>query len=491
MTERTLPAADSLAGRQRRPRRRSRLALPVIVTCQLMIMLDVTVMNVALPRIQATLHFSPTGLSWVINAYTLVFGGMLLLGGRAGDLLGRRRMFVGGVALFTAASLAGGLATSAAWLLAARVAQGLGGAAAAPNTLALITSTFTEPRERVKALAIFSGIASGGFTIGLIVGGLLTDALSWRWVMFINVPLGLAVTALAPRHLPAPEPAAESGAGRGRGRRRAGLDLPGALTATGGVAGLVYAFIRAATEGWADRVVLGTLAAGLALIAAFLLIETRASEPLLPLRLFADRNRAMAYLNFFIGPLAMFGMFFFLTQFLQEIMGLGPLATGLAFLPMAVVMFTMTRFIPRLLPKLGPRRMAVTGTLMMVAGLIWLTQVGEGSAYATGLLAPMILMGAGVGLAFSPLNVLVMSTVAPRDAGAAGGALQTMQQVGASLGLAVLVTIFGHATRVAAAHGASAQHALVAGMSHAFVASTIFALCTLAVATTFRRPDAA
>lgn len=480
MTERTtIPAPSPRTGLARPAERRSPLALPLIVTCQLMIMLDITVMNVALPRIQASLHFSPTDLSWVINAYTLVFGGMLLLGGRAGDLLGRRRMFVGGIALFTVASLAGGLATSPAWLLAARVVQGLGGAAAAPSTLAMITSTFTEPRERVRALAIFSGVASGGFSIGLIVGGLITDALSWRWVMFINVPVGLAVTALAPRLLPDPE------------RRPARLDLPGAITATGGVAGLVYAFIRAAATGWSDRIVLIALAAGLALIAAFLLIELRAREPLMPLRLFADRNRSMAYLNFFIGPMAMFGMFFFLTQFLQDVMDLGPLATGFAFMPMAAAMFTMTRFIPRLLSRAGPRLMAVTGTVLMIAGLGWLTQVTETSSYAAGLLAPMLLMGVGVGLAFSPLNVLVMSTVAPEDAGAAGGVLQTMQQVGASLGLAVLVTVFGAAARHATAQGAPAQHVLVTGMTHAFVASTIFALATLAVAVTFRRPPAA
>jgi predicted MFS family arabinose efflux permease len=208
----------------------------------------------------------------------------------------------------------------------------------------------------------------------------------------------------------------------------------------------------------------------------------------MPLHLFADRNRAMAYLNFFLGPLAMFGMFFFLTQFLQDVMGLGPLATGFAFLPMAVAMFTMTRFVPRLLARTGPRRMAMTGTTMMIAGLAWLTQVTESSAYASGLLGPMVLMGVGVGLAFAPLNVLVMATVAPEDAGAAGGVLQTLQQVGASLGLAVLVTIFGSTARHATAHGASAQHTLVTGMTHAFVVSAIFALATLAVATTFRRP---
>jgi EmrB/QacA subfamily drug resistance transporter len=444
-----------------------------------MIVLDITVMNVALPRIQADLDFSPTGLSWVMNAYTLVFGGLLLLGGRAGDLLGRRRMFIGGVALFTAASLVGGFATSAGWLIAARVAQGVGGAAAGPNTLALITSTFTEARERVRALAVFSGVASGGFAIGLIVGGLLTDALSWRWVMFINVPFGLAVVLLAPRHISEPE------------RRPARLDLPGAVTGTAGVAGLVYAFIRAADQGWGEQATLTTLAAGLALIAAFLVIELRAREPLMPFRLFADRTRALSYLNFFLGPMAMISMFFFLTQFLQEVLDLDPLATGFAFLPMAVAVFTMTRFIPRLLPRFGPRRMAVTGTTLMIAGLAWLTQLSELSDYASALLGPMLLMGVGVGLAFSPLNVLIMSTVEPQDAGAAGGVLQTMQQVGSTLGLAVLVTVFGTAARNSAADGATAHHILVTGMTTAFVASTIIALCTLAVATTFKKTLAA
>jgi predicted MFS family arabinose efflux permease len=208
----------------------------------------------------------------------------------------------------------------------------------------------------------------------------------------------------------------------------------------------------------------------------------------MPLHLFTDRNRAMAYLNYLIGPTAMFGMFFFLTQFLQDVMRLGPLATGFAFMPMAVAMFTMTRFIARLLPRFGPRRMAVTGTTLMITGLLWLAQVTETSSYATGLLGPMVLMGIGVGLAFSPLNVLIMSTVAPEDAGAAGGVLQTMQTVGTSLGLALLVTIFGTATRHAAAHGASGRHLLVVGMTHAFVASLIVGLLSLAVATTFRKP---
>jgi predicted MFS family arabinose efflux permease len=250
---------------------------------------------------------------------------------------------------------------------------------------------------------------------------------------------------------------------------------------------MVYAFIRAAAEGWGDRITLAALTAGLVLIAAFLLIELRTHEPLMPLRLFADRNRATAYLNFFLGPMAMMGMFFFLTQFIQEVLGFGPLTTGFAFLPMAVSMFTMTRFIPRLLPRYGPRRMAVTGASLMITGLVWLTQLSETSDYASGLFAPMVLMGVGVGLAFAPLNVLIMSTVEPQDAGAAGGVLQTMQQVGTTLGLAILVTIFGTAARHAAADGGTAHHVLVTGMTQAFIASVIIAACTLVVATTFRK----
>jgi EmrB/QacA subfamily drug resistance transporter len=442
-----------------------------------MLILDATVMNVALPRMQADLHFSPTGLSWVINAYTLVFGGLLLLGGRAGDIFGRRRMFVAGTALFTVASLAGGLATSATWLLLARVAQGLGAAAAGPSTLALITTTFTAPRERLRALAIFSGVSSGGFAIGLIVGGLLTEWMSWRAVMFINVPFGAAVTLLAGRFVARPD------------RHPARLDLPGAVTATAGVAALVYAFIHAASFGWGDRTTLLALATGLVLVAAFLVIEARTEQPLMPLRLFADRNRASAYLNFFLAPMAMMSMFFFLTQFLQEITGFGPLATGFAFLPMAVALFTLTRLIPTLLPRFGPKPLAVTGTLLIIGGLTWLTRLSPTTGYPTGLLGPMLMMGVGVGLAFSPLNVLIMATVRVQDAGAAGGVLQTMQQVGSTLGLAVLVTIFGTVTRHAARDATvTAQHVLVTGITTAFAGAIGFACCSLVVALTFRRP---
>jgi EmrB/QacA subfamily drug resistance transporter len=484
VTERTLPNQTHQPVRPRAdpataaPATRPGLVLAIVVTCQLMLTLDTTVMNVALPRIQADLHFTSTNLSWVINAYTLVFGGLLLLGGRAGDLFGRRRLFIGGVALFTVASLVGGVASSAGLLLAARIAQGLGAAAAGPNTLALITTTFTDPVRRIRALSIFSGTTVGGFAIGLILGGVLTELTSWRSVLFINVPVGIAVVALATRFLVEPNRRGDGG--------RAHLDLPGAVTATAAVGTLVYGFIHAAADGWGNPVTLGCVAAGLVLLVVFLLIEMRTAQPLMPLRLFANRDRAAAYLNFFLGPMAMMSCFFFLTQFLQDVRGFSPLTTGLAFLPMAVLLFSITRLIPRLLPRFGPKPLAVAGTLLMAGGLGWLTQLTAASPYASGVLGPLLLLGLGGGLAFSPLNVVIMGTVPAQDAGAAGGVLQTMQNLGATLGLAVLVTVFGVGSRHAVAAGQDARHALVSGMTPAFGVAVGVAAVSFLVAWTFR-----
>ncbi|RDI68890.1 MFS transporter [Nocardia pseudobrasiliensis] len=451
---------------------RTGIVLVTLLTCQLMIILDITVMNVALPRIRTDLHFSATGLSWVMDAYTLVFGGLLLLGGRAGDLFGRRRLFIAGTVLFTLASLLGGLAPSAGWLLAARVLQGIGGAMAGPNTLALLTTTFHEPKARIRVLALFSGMSSAGFAIGLLVGGLLTEWLGWRSALFINVPFGLLVVAFALRYLPeAP-------------RRPARLDLPGAITATGGVAALVYGFISAASNGWGDLTTATSLTAGAVLLAAFLVVERRAPQPLLPLHLFTDRTRAAAYTNMFLGPMAGMSMFFFLTQYLQEVRGMSALATGFAFLPTAALMFAMIRLIPRLLPRLGPKPITVTGTAAMIAGLVLLTRLTPDSGYFPLLLAAMVLMGCGIGLAFSPLNVIIMSTVSPEEAGAAGGALQTLQQTGGALGLAILVTVFGTAAR--GASGSAAQ-VLVSGITTAFAAAVVIAILTFLVALTFPR----
>ncbi|NUR69630.1 MAG: MFS transporter [Hamadaea sp.] len=478
MSQQTLPTRalprTGTPTRELRPHRPG-LALAIVLSCQLMLILDATVMNVALPRIQSDLGFSAAGLSWVMTAYSLTFGGLLLLGGRIGDIFGRRRAFVAGVALFTVASLLGGFAPSAGWLIAARLAQGVGAALAGPSTVALVTTTFTETRARIRALSLLSGIASAGFAIGLILGGILTQAASWRWVLFVNVPFGIAAVLLAPRYVREPE------------RHPARLDIPGALTATGGVAALVAGFTRAAERGWSDPWTAILLGSGVLLVAGFLAIEVRTRQPMLPLRLFADRNRASAYAVFLIGPAAMMSMFFFLTQFLQDVRGFDALRTGLAFLPMAGAMFVFTRALPRLLPKFGMRRMAFTGIPLMILGLLWLTRLTPDTAYFPGVFGPMLLMGLGIGIGFVPLTPTIMATVPPQDAGAAGGAMQTMQQTGASLGIAVLVTVFGTAARQAASGGSSAIDATIHGMTTAFGVSTGFAVIALLVATTFQK----
>jgi MFS family permease len=342
----------------------------------------------------------------------------------------------------------------------------------------LISTTFTDARERVRALALLSGVASAGFAIGLIVGGLLTQVGSWRWVLFINVPFGVAAVVLDPRYIREP------------GRHPARLDLPGAITGTAGMAAVVYALTHAATAGWSDRPTEVALGCGVVLLAVFLGIELRAAQPIVPLRLFADRNRGTGFLSFLLGAAAMMSMFFFLTQFLQVIRGFSALATGFAFLPLALGMFAMTRVVPRLLPRLGPKPLVVTGCLVMIVGLAWLTRISPDSGYFPALFGPMVLMGLGGGLGFVPLTPVIMATVPPKDAGSAGGVLQTMQQTGATLGLAVLVTVSGTAMRHAAQGGATARDALVHGMTEAFTASTIIAVGALLVALTFRRQHA-
>jgi len=451
------------------PRSRPGLALAIILTCQLMLMVDATVMNVALPRIETGLHFSQSSLAWVLDAYTLTFGGLLLLGGRLGDLFGRRRLFTGGIVLFTIASLAGGLATTSTMLLIARVVQGVGAAAAGPSAIALLNSTFTDPKARVKALSLFAGMSSAGFAIGLILGGVLTEAASWRWVLFINVPFGVIASVLAPRFLKQPP------------RHETKLDVGGAISATLGVGSLVYGLIHAASSGWGSTLTIAPIVIGLALIGTFIMLQASAEHPLLPLHLFKDRNRAAAYANYLLGPAAGFSSFFFLTQYLQDVLHYSPVRTGLAFLPMSVLIFTMSRLIPRLLPRFGPKPMTITGTVLLTAGLIGFTRIGEHSSYVGTLLWPMIVMGLGMGLAFSPLMVVIMSSVKPQDAGAAGGTMQTVQQTGVSLGIAVLVTVAGSAAR---SHPATA---IISSTQAALIGSAIIAACTVLVSLTFRK----
>lgn len=453
------------------------LALAVIVTCQLMLILDGTIVNIALPHIQSDLGFSEASLSWVLNAYALAFGGLLLLGGRAGDILGRRRLLVAGIVLFTAASLVGGFATSAEWLLASRAVQGIGAAMAAPSALALILHTFPAGEGRTRALAIFSAVSAFGASLGLIAGGLLTAWVSWRWVMFVNVPIGIAIALLAP--LVVAEPARQGGR----------FDLPGALTGTIGTVALVYGFINAATEGWGSPGTIASFVAALVLLGLFLVIESRASQPIMPLRLFADRNRASAYLNMLLLPAAMFGVFFFLTQYVQDVLGFDPIVAGFSFLPLTIVIFAASQAVPRLLPRYGPKPLLVTGGVLVTFGMLWLSQITATTAYVSGLLGPMLLFGAGLGLSFTPLSVIILNGVDSADAGSASGLLQTMQQVGGSLGVAILVTRFGAATRGATEQPLSgatpemqANIVTASAMGDAFVTSAIIAIAALLVA---------
>jgi EmrB/QacA subfamily drug resistance transporter len=450
------------------------VALSIMLGAQLMIILDATVVNIALPHIQAGLGFSPTSLAWVVNGYTLTFGGLLLLGGRIGDILGRRRTFLAGIIIFTLASLAGGLATSAGLLLAARAVQGVGGALASPAVLALVVSGFSEGRERVRALAIYSGVITGGGSLGLVLGGVITQALSWRWVLFINVPIGLAVLLATPRFVP------ETPRLPGR------FDLAGAVTSTAGVATLVYAFIRAAGSGWGDHLAWAAFAMAVVLLAVFIMTENRVAQPITPLRLFGDVSRSASYVARLFFVAGMYGMFFFATQFLQVVLGFSPLRAGVAFLPMTVTLFAVSRLAPRLMPLVGGKRLMILGTLPMIAGMAWLWRVSPETAYWTGVFPPMFLFGIGGGLAFVPLTTASLAGVNPADSGAASSMVNVMQQVGGSLGLAVLVAVFGTASRDAAAHPlagltaiAQQHYALAHGMSAAFGLAALFDVVTL------------
>ena len=409
------------------------VVLALILTVQLMIVLDASIVITALPDIRADLGFSATELSWVQNAYTLTFGGLLLLGARAGDLFGRRRVFMAGLSLFVGASLLGGLADSAGWLLGARALQGLGAAVAAPSTLALLTTTFAEGAARTRAIALYSSASAAGASIGVLLGGLLTDLASWRWGLFINVPIGIVVVALAPAYLPDTEP------------QRGHLDLAGAATSVLGMSSVVYGFISASTEGWGDPVTVAAFVGGLALVGAFLSIERRAAQPITPLRLFADRTRAGAYAARMLTVAGMFSMFFFLTQYLQGVRGESPLEAGLSFLPMTLVLFALVRVVPRVAARIGDLPLLVGGLLLAATGLGWLSQVTASTDFVSGIGAPLILMGLGMGAAFTPLTTAGIHGVSPGEAGAASGLVNVAHQLGGAIGIAVLVNVFSSA----------------------------------------------
>ncbi|MGH3281356.1 MAG: MFS transporter [Trebonia sp.] len=487
----TPPAGGAAPAGKQGPRRLG-LALVVIATAQLMVVLDATIVNVALPHIQDALHFSGTNLEWVVNAYALAFGGLLLLGGRSGDLLGRRRVFIAGIALFAVASLAGGLATDQAWLLTARIVQGIGGALAAPTSLALIAVTFPEGKQRNRAMGVYAAVSIAGAAIGLIAGGLLTSYLDWRWVFFVNVPIGLLVLLLAPRVL------AESERKTGR------FDLPGAITGSLGLGALVYGLSEAATTftngqalgHWGDTKVLVSLVAAVVLLAAFALIEARSKHALVPPRVLASRDRTGAYLISLCIGTAVFGMFFFMTIFVQQVWGYSPVRSGLAYLPMVALIMVGAGVSSNMVARIGARPLMLVGPTFVAAGMLWLSQLSEHSTYTGGLLGPTMLTGFGMGLTFVPLSLVALAKVANDDAGVASSLLNTGQQVGGSIGLAILGTVAwsavasnlrsaagaaGSTHLSAAAQAAMSNHAIAYGFGRGYLVAAGIALLAVVV----------
>jgi EmrB/QacA subfamily drug resistance transporter len=465
------------------------VALLLIATAQLMVVLDATIVYVALPHIQHALGFSSAGLEWVVNAYALTFGGLLLLGGRAGDLLGRRRMFVVGLLLFSAASLAGGLAASQAWLLSARAVQGIGGAIVAPAALSLIATTFPEGPQRNRAMGVYAAMSGIGSAVGLLTGGLLVTYVSWRWVLFVNVPIGIAAAAAAMVVL------AETPRLPGR------FDLPGAVTGTGGVAALVYGVSTAAPSSsgasqWGDAKVVAPLTAGVLLLAAFAVIEARSRHALLPGRVLRDRDRLGANLIMLGAGTSIFGVFYFVALFVQDIWGYSALKTGIIFLPLTIALLAGSATAARLVSRVGARPLLLVGATACAGGMYWLSRVTEHSTYTSGLLGPGLVLGVGFGLLFVPLALVALVRVADTDSGVASSLLNVGRQVGGSIGLAVLGTVawtvVANSTRAAAVGATRAgtagvgnqftaayRHALASGFDRAFLVAAGIALLIL------------
>ncbi|MBW4030619.1 MAG: MFS transporter [Acidobacteria bacterium] len=404
------------------------LALAVIAAAQLMVMLDLTITNVALPSIQTSLHFSTTNLTWVIDAYVLVFGGLLLLGGRAGDIFGRRRMFFLGIGLFAAASLLGGLATSQGLLVGARALQGVGAAIASPTALALIAVTFPEGAARNRAMAVYAAMTAAGGALGLILGGALVEAASWRWVFFVNVPIGVVVMVATPYVLPRID---------GHGGR---LDVPGAVTVSGGVAFLVYGLVRAPSIGWGATETLASFVAAAVLLVVFALVERRSDQPLIPPHFLRHRNRAGGYITMMLIGASMLSLLFFLTQFLQEQMHYSSLRAGVSYLPVPIMVAGTSVFLSRKIKRFGVRIFLTTGPLLVALGVFWASFLTPTDSYWH-VLGPLVIFGLGMGFSFVPLTLNAVSSVQNHEQGLASSLLNTSQQIGGSLGLAVLVTV--------------------------------------------------
>ncbi|MGK4582603.1 MFS transporter [Kitasatospora sp. HPMI-4] len=449
-------------------RRPASTAAILVLACaaQFMVILDVSIVNVALPDMRSALHLGSAGQQWIVNAYTLGFAGLLLLGGRAADLVGAKRVFLGGLAAFTFASLAGGLATGGAWLIAARAVQGVGGAVLAPATLTLIMTTFTEPRARTRAMGAWSAVMAAGGATGAALGGVLTQYAGWRWVFFVNVPLGVVLLAVAALHVPAAD------AGRGGLRR---LDLLGALSVTAGLTALIYGIISTETHSWGSPAVWAALAGGVLLLAAFVAVEAKVAEPLVPLGVLRRRTLATANLVMIFMGAAMFAMWFLLSLHMQQVLGFGALSAGLCFLPGSLSVIVGAQLATRLVPRTGPRPLIVTGMLLAAVGFGWLSRISADGSYATQVLAPLVLCTLGTGLAMMPVTVAATAGAQRAEAGLASGLVNTSRQVGGALGLALLGTV---ASRTAAAHGGPLPQALAAGYGRALLFAGAFAACS-------------
>jgi len=453
-------------------------ALALLAAAQFIVVLDASIVNVALPSIGADLGFSQDNLSWVVNAYVLAFGGFLLLGGRLADLLGRRAVFQIGLVVFAVASLLGGLASNEGQLIGARALQGLGGALLSPAALSLVTTLFSEGAERNKALGVWGAVAGSGGAVGVLLGGVLTEALGWEWVLFVNVPIGIIAALLAPRMLP------ES---RQTGERS--YDALGALTVTAGLTLLVYAMVEAPDAGWTSTQTLGLMALALALLAAFVGIEARHRAPLVPFSIFGNRTRTGANVTALLIAMSLFSMFFFISLYMQQVLGYEPLKAGVAYLPLALTIIVSAGMASQLVTRVGFKPVLVTGLVLVAAGLLWFSQVSApGGTYLGDVLFPSLVAAVGLGFAFVPVTIAAVTDVRPEEAGLASGLVNTAQQIGGAVGLAILATVANSRTddALAAAGGDPSQLpvALTEGFQSAFLVGSGMALAGALLALT-------
>jgi EmrB/QacA subfamily drug resistance transporter len=449
--------------------RRRWIALGLLAMAQFVVVLDASIVNVALPSIGRGLHFSQDSLSWVVNAYVLTFGGFLLLGGRAADLLGRRIVFIVGLVIFALASLAGGLAASPGWLIAARAVQGFGAALLSPAALSIVTTTFREGAERNKALGVWGAVAGSAGAVGVILGGVLTTAFGWEWVFYVNVPIGIAAALLAPRLI------YESRADADRRR----FDVAGAVTVTAGLSTLVYALVDAHKAGWGSLQTVGLLTLSIALLAAFVVIEQRSKAPLVPFRIFRLPTVTGANVTGLLIGASLFSMFFFISLYMQQVLGYSALKAGVSYLPLAVSIILSAGIASQLSTRFGFKPVLMAGMAFVAAGLIWFAQVPTNGSYAANILGPSLLAGIGLGLAFVPVTIAAVAGVREREAGLASGLINTSQQVGGALGLAVLATIADSQTTNALQTGHTFHSALTQGFQSAFLTGAGFAVLGL------------